>query len=819
VWHILDNQVERPTLTLLCVHGNPTWSFAFRRLIGSAPEGVRVIAVDQLDMGYSERTGVSRRLADRIEDLSRLTDVLGIDGPVVTVGHDWGGPISLGWALRHRSDLAGVVLTNTAVHQPENAAAPSLIRLVRLPGVLETVCRRTSAFIAGAVRATGDRHHAEVRRAYHAPYAGADRRAAIATFVRDIPLEESHPSHSALSQLASDVESALADIPVLLMWGPSDPVFSDIYLADLMERVPHAQVHRFVGSGHLVHEHSKAPAVIYEWLAQTASEGSDRPPTPAPGPSLWDRIDQRSGDDEVAVVELHDSVEQRMTFRELHADVSRIAAGLAAHGVRRGDRVALMVPPGLDLTATLYACWRIGAVVVIVDAGLGPRGITQAMRSARPDHLIGIPRAMRGAAALRWPGRRISSTRMSTGAQALLDIATDLPSLRRGGTEGRLPEPPGDEDLAAIAFTSGATGPAKGVAYRHHQARAQRDALMKLYGIQPSDRLVAAFAPFALYGPTMGITSAVPDMDVTAPSTLTARALVDAVASIDATLVFASPAALKNVAATASGLTEDDRRVLRGVRLLMSAGAPVHPTVLRRAVELMPNAEAHTPYGMTEALPIADISLDEIDAAGDGNGVCVGHPLEGVEVMIDSLDAAADPSGEPSTEADVTGEILIRAAHMRDGYDRLWATQAAASRPRGWHRTGDVGHLDEAGRLWVEGRLIHVISTANGPVTPVGVEHGAEHVASIHQAAVVGVGPAGAQQVVVVAVPEEPTPDSRSADLDLLDEVRGAVSVDVAAVLLTTALPVDVRHNSKIDRPRVAAWAEAVLAGRRVRQI
>jgi pimeloyl-ACP methyl ester carboxylesterase len=102
-WHLLDNGVEQPALTLLCVHGNPTWSFAFRRLIEAAPPDVRVIAVDQLDMGYSERTDVRRRLAERVEDLSRLTDTLDINGPVVTVGHDWGGPISLGWALRHRS--------------------------------------------------------------------------------------------------------------------------------------------------------------------------------------------------------------------------------------------------------------------------------------------------------------------------------------------------------------------------------------------------------------------------------------------------------------------------------------------------------------------------------------------------------------------------------------------------------------------------------------------------------------------------------------------------------------------------------------------
>ncbi len=814
VWHVLDNHVTQPETTLLCVHGNPTWSFAFRRLIAGAPDGVRVIAVDQLEMGFSERTGRRRRLADRIEDLDLLTETLGLEGPVVTVGHDWGGPVSLGWALRHRDQLEGVVLTNTAVHQPEDAAAPSLIRLVRLPGVLDVVCRRTASFVLGTVWIAGDRHDRPVRRGYAAPYKSADRRDAIAQFVRDIPLDPSHPTNETLDDIAERVGPELADTPVLLLWGPSDPVFSDRYLADLVDRLPHADVHRFIGSGHLVHEHPDAPTAVHRWIGRLG-QPTDAPVSPG-GQALWAAIERRANDDDVAVVELHADSKRAITFRELNDDVTAIGAGLVARGVRAGDRIALMIPPGVDLTATLYACWRIGAVVVFVDAGLGPKGLTQALRSARPDHLIGIPRAIRAAAALGWPGTRISSSPMSAVERRLLKVTSELDGIRRAGADRSLPEPPDSCEQAVIAFTSGATGPAKGVSYRHHQAQAQCEALIGLYGIEPDDRLVAAFAPFALYGPAMGISSAVPDMDVTAPSTLTARALADAVRSIAATLVFASPAALRNVVATAGTLTQHDREALEGVRLLMSAGAPVNPELLRRAVDLMPNALAHTPYGMTEVLPVAGISLDELDAVGEGNGVCVGMPLDGVEVAINRLDFSGVPSGTPGSTPGVTGEILVRAPHMRDGYDRLWSTQASASRPAGWHRTGDVGHLDGEGRLWVEGRIQHVITTDQGPVTPVGVEHAVERIPGVRHAAAVGVGPAGAQQVVVVAVPDDGVSAPQSADLDLIDTVRELVPVEVVAVLLTDQLPVDIRHNSKIDRPRVAAWAEEALAGGRV---
>ena len=125
----------------------------------------------------------------------------------------------------------------------------------------------------------------------------------------------------------------------------------------------------------------------------------------------------------------------------------------------------------------------------------------------------------------------------------------------------------------------------------------------------------------------MGVPSVVPDMDVTAPGTLRAVALADAAEAIGASLVFASPAALANVIATAGELTPRHREALARVRLLLSAGAPVPSSMLRAAAELMPNAVAHTPYGMTEVLPVTDITPAGIEAAGAGNGVCVGPPI------------------------------------------------------------------------------------------------------------------------------------------------------------------------------------------------
>ena len=246
----------------------------------------------------------------------------------------------------------------------------------------------------------------------------------------------------------------------------------------------------------------------------------------------------------------------------------------------------------------------------------------------------------------------------------------------------------------------------------------------------------------------------------------------------------------------------------------MSAGAPVPAALLRQVAEVLPAAELHTPYGMTEVLPVTDISLPEIEAAGPGNGVCVGLPRPGVEVRLSPLDRLGRAEGQLTREPQVTGEICVAAAHVKQRYDRLFAVEQASSRNPGWHRTGDVGHLDAEGRLWVEGRLVQVITTPDGPVTPVGVEQGIETRPEVAQAAVVGVGPAGTQAVVAVVVPATESAGPL-ADPVLAAAARDASGTPLAAVLTVRRLPTDIRHNSKIDRAAVSRWAGRVLAGRR----
>jgi acyl-coenzyme A synthetase/AMP-(fatty) acid ligase len=188
---------------------------------------------------------------------------------------------------------------------------------------------------------------------------------------------------------------------------------------------------------------------------------------------------------------------------------------------------------------------------------------------------------------------------------------------------------------------------------------------------------------------------------------------------------------------------------------------------------------------------------------------------------VSALDADGRPTGEPSGETGVLGEIVVSAPHLKDHYDRLWLTDRAAEQGTPmlsgddgrWHRTGDVGHLDDAGRVWVEGRLQHVIVTADGPVAPVGAEQDVEGVAGVRRAAVVGVGPHGLRQAVAVVETEPAAARPGLASPELTASVRASTDLPLVAVLVVPQLPTDIRHNSKIDRSRVSVWAEATLAG------
>ncbi|TSI13297.1 alpha/beta fold hydrolase [Brevibacterium aurantiacum] len=886
-FHVLDTlEVLRaeglePSGTILALHGNPTWSYLWRHLaqatVDAARSGGRVwrlVAPDQLDMGFSERLAHEslptphgtqvRRMSQRIDDFDAVVSALlaevagssaphneaagaasaapddaaaSADHPIVTIGHDWGGVLSLGWASRNTDLVSASISLNTAVHQPEDAPIPAPLRATLAGPMLPTATVVTDGFLR-VTMGLGDLDP-EIKDAFRSPYANASQRHGIGGFVADIPVNENHPSYSELQRVGADI--AAYEHPALLVWGPKDPVFLERYLRDLRQRLPQADVHRFELGSHLVSEDYDVAGVVIDWLktqfpvddagadAASGTTAAENTSAAAPARGVTAILDARHDDESIASVDFAQNPAQQITWRHLWHVTTSIAGGLLELGVRPGDRVSMLVPPGNNLTAALYACLKIGAVAVVADAGLGPKGMTRATTSADPQWIIGELPGLGLARAFNWPGRRISVSPLGPVQAKLFKVETSLTALSRTTHHAQLPTPAATDD-AAILFTSGSTGPAKGVRYTHGDISALAAVLTRVFDVHEGTGLVAGFPPFALLGPAIGATSVTPDMSVTKPKTLTASAISDAIIAGHSTMVFASPAAYKNVAATASDLDEEQRAACARVELVLSAGAPVPLDLMDSIAEVFPNASIHSPYGMTEGLLLTDIDRAGVTAAAATSnlGVCVGRPIDGVELALAAIDdsgSSADTLEQGVEAQGHLGEFVVSAAHIKSGYDNLWATTAASARDdldgRTWHRTNDIGHIDAEGRVWLEGRLQHVVTTPRGPVGPGGLEALIDSDEQVRRSSIVGIGPTGTQSLVAVLDAEGTDLSPGLAPLDLTSRLRELVAEvlghDLTAVLVAPAFPTDIRHNSKIDRSRLATWADHVLSGGSVR--
>ena len=794
-WSVLDTG-PGPAGTIVCVHGNPTWGYLWRDLLRASTAGWRVVAVDQTGMGWSDRPG-PRTLAQRVAELVAFCEAE-VPGPLVLAAHDWGGPVAIGAA--GSLDVRAVVLTNTAVAKPGSVGVPPLIAVAR--SAIDLTCARTPLFVRGTARMTDVRH----REALNAPYRSAARRAAVADFVADIPVVPGDRSFAALERSAANFGALDSrGIPVLLLWGGRDPVFHDRFLADLLDRAPHADVHRFVDAGHLVALDEPIGNIIIDWLDDRLGRGStteiasDRSeledPTSSDASTMSDATDDSFSPITTALAERADDPscayqgpDGARSWSALDTAAGRIAHRLVSAGVKPGDRIAMLVPPGVAMLEAVYGAWRAGAAVVIADSALGAAGLRSAFRGATPAWMIGTPRTLLAARALRLaPGARAFSMGRTPGAIDLSAPAahsTLLPELA-------------PQDLAAVVHTSGATGAAKPVRYTHAALAAQRDVVRRAFTPDPTHGFISSFAPFILLGPALGVPCVLPEGDVLAPAELDFDRFADACRSSDSDIAWLSPASARTIVRTANGRSVS-------LRLVMLAGAPI-PTELAEALQRITGAEVRAPYGMTEAMPVTDGVGATVRVPV---GTDTGRPLPGAEILIVPF---RSPGADPVADG-IWGEILVSCPWMRAGYDRRWSIEESSTIHRDGrilHRTGDVGMFDTLGHLIQLGRLQHVITTAEGALPCAVIEQPITDQLDSEVAAV-GVGPDGAQVIVIVLAAEGPL---RPADHGTTAAVRAASAHPIAAVL-TGELPVDIRHQSKIRRDLLAKGASTLLAGR-----
>ena len=513
----------------------------------------------------------------------------------------------------------------------------------------------------------------------------------------------------------------------------------------------------------------------------------------------------------------------QFSFQQLNQECDRYAHGLTEYGIRQGDRTLVMIRPGIELIAVAFALLKMGAVPVMIDPGMGQKPFRQCVAEAEPVAFIGIPPAHVLRVLFPKPFRTVKHV-VTVGKRWFWGGAT-LDQVRSERRDPFPVAPTTTESEGAVVFTSGSTGIPKGVIYLHGMFRTQIDLLRNELGIAEGEVDLPGLYIFALFNPALGVTMVFPDMDPTKPAEVNPAYLVEAIQTHGVTNSFGSPAIWKRVG---KYCLENDIR-LPSIKRILMASAPVPPSLVEDfATRILDGGEVNIPFGASEAMPIAMMSGDEIIAetaslSDQGKGMCVGREIRDHSIRIIRItdepipewdDALMLPQGEVG-EIVVKGPVVTRVYLNRPQQTALAKIQDVDGI---WHRMGDLGYLDEKGRLWFCGRKAHRIETSQGLMLPVPCEAIFNHHPDVNRTALVGVGERGQQRPVLIVEPrEDKRPTTKAAWEKFIAELLALGAEHEQTRLIQDVLfcpssfPVDVRHNAKIQREKLALWAETQL--------
>lgn len=516
---------------------------------------------------------------------------------------------------------------------------------------------------------------------------------------------------------------------------------------------------------------------------------------------------------------------RQLTYGELDAWSDVIAERFLDAGLGRGVRTIVLVRPGPELYAVLYGLFKIGAVPVVIDPGMGMFKMLRCLQAADAEAFVGVPEAQALRIVFRAYFRKV---RVAVTAGRSLWGGPTLDGWGRT-PNGPLPqrEPGPDDEPLLIAYTTGSTGPAKAVVLTHgnlaamiEQVDAARD------HVPPGTSLITA--PVAgILELLLGSRCVLPPLIPSKVGATDPAHVVDAVERFGVRTMFASPAVLipllHHIEQTATALPT--------VESIYSGGAPVPDWCIAALRRVLPEqARVYSGYGATEALPMATIESREllgdlVEQAHHGHGVCVGVPALHVRARVIAItdDPLPNWTDAEALSADLAtsrgiGELVVAGPNVSTRY--LWPVEAnlsgkIADGDTVWHRTGDLAWIDDAGRIRFCGRKTQRLETESGPMFTVQVEQVFNTVDGVARTALVGVGTRGAQ-VPVLCVELEPDADRAAVE----DRLRGRgdefeATKPVTAFLFHPGFPVDIRHNAKIGREKLTVWATKQLADRR----
>jgi len=510
-----------------------------------------------------------------------------------------------------------------------------------------------------------------------------------------------------------------------------------------------------------------------------------------------------------------------LTCFEAESLSNQAARAFRKLGLKKGRRAALLVTPGPEMIIMAFGLIKIGAVPVMIDPGIGKKNFKACIDQAEPFAFFGIPAAHLGRLMLGW-GRKTIKVNVIAGP-TLPGLGTGLKSLLKPHSPDAPDwELPGPDDQAAVVFTSGSTGPSKGVVYTHGMFLAQASMQKEAFHIEPGEVDLATFPLFAMFDPYWETQTVFPDMDFTRPGKVDPRTLVATIRRHSATHMFGSPALLNRLGTYG----EANQINLPSLRRVFSAGAPVPlQTVQKVAGLLSPTAKVYTPYGATEALPVTSIDHLELleleNKVPAGKGTCIGRCLPGVSLEIIRISDDPIPSWKNSLLVDrgEIGEFAVLGDNVSRAYFRRKDADLEAKIPSDegciWHRMGDLGYRDPEGRIWFCGRKSHRVVTPHGTLFSVMAEGVFNRHPDVFRSALVGIGKRS-EQLPVICI--ELRKEAKRKSLFKLEEELLEISEGydcarpIRHLLFHPGFPVDIRHNSKISREKLAVWAAIELA-------
>lgn len=520
--------------------------------------------------------------------------------------------------------------------------------------------------------------------------------------------------------------------------------------------------------------------------------------------------------DEIALVVKKKRGYGRYSFRELDCHRQDFASRLIGAGIGPGDRVMLMVRPSMEFICLTFALFSIGAVVILIDPGMGYRNLLRCISSVRPDILVAIPKGVLFSRLFPRPFQSVHK-RICVGPSFGL-LGKSLSSLKP--MEVSLQSfIAATDDPAAIIFTTGSTGSPKGVQYTHGIFHAQLKLIRDYYGIGPGEVDQPAFPLFALFSTALGARAVLPDMDPTRPAQVDPKRFIRTLIDEQVTYSFGSPAIWNVVSRYCL-----EHEINLPVKKILMAGAPVSGELVQRVSRIIADGgDIHTPYGATESLPIASIGGREIvencrPLTRKGKGVCVGRPLPEITIrIIRPVDGAIDDwQGAQQLGVREIGEIVVKGPVVTRAYDHNAEETRLAKIKEGdsfRHRMGDMGYFDDQGRLWFCGRKAHVVHTGTGPLYTICCEGIFNTHPQVVRSALVGVGRPGAQKPVLLVEKKDGTKESVLLAELLVMAKEHELTRSISIFFVHPEFPVDIRHNAKIFREKLAIWAGKRLSG------